>query len=191
MSANVPAERQVALGDLLRRFGTAGLGGLLVLLAVPAFIPVPLPTGIPLGALIALLGAQLALGRPPWLPGWAMRRRIARARLVAGVGRVLSILRRVGLRPRRRHVALAGQGASALPLAGLVLVGCGVIIILPLPFGNQLPSLAVATLGLGLMRRDGVAMLWGYGFAAGAAAWTALLLFAGIEGVASVVPLLG
>jgi hypothetical protein len=62
-----------------------------------------------------------------------------------------------------------------------VLLACGVVLVLPLPFGNQLPSLAVAAIGLGLLRRDGAFVIAGYGFAIATAAWTAALLLAGAE----------
>jgi hypothetical protein len=60
-----------------------------------------------------------------------------------------------------------------------VLIVCGIVLILPIPFGNQLPSLAIAAIGLGLLRGDGVFVLVGYGFAAATLAWTATLVFAG------------
>ena len=60
--ATASAGRSVALGMLADRFGMAGAGALLLLLAIPAFLPVPLPTGIPAGIAVAVIGAQIALG---------------------------------------------------------------------------------------------------------------------------------
>lgn len=175
-------ERRIALGALADRFGMAGAGGLLLLLAVPAFLPVPLPTGVPAGFAVALLGAQLAIGMPrPWLPGWLRRFELRRALVAEGVARLFRILRRLRLRLHRRWPRAVGTDGVPRPLPGMVLVGCGVVLILPLPFGNQLPSLAVAAIGLGLLRRDGVFVMAGYGFAVAAAAWTAALLLAGAE----------
>ena len=174
--------REVALGQLTERFGMAAAGAMLLLLAIPAFLPIPLPTGIPAGAAMALLGAQLAWGAErPWLPGWLARFRLRRDQVALGLARLFRLLRRLGLRLRCRLPEVVGANGRPRPLAGLVLVACGVVIILPLPFGNQLPSLAVAAIGLGLLRRDGAFVLAGYGLAAASAAWTAALLLAGAE----------
>lgn len=174
--------REVALGQLTERFGMAAAGAMLLLLSIPAFLPIPLPTGIPAGAAMALLGAQLAWGAErPWLPGWLARLRLRRDQVALGLARLFRLLRRLGLRLRCRLPEVVGANGRPRPLAGLVLVACGVVIILPLPFGNQLPSLAVAAIGLGLLRRDGAFVLAGYGLAAAAAAWTAALLLAGAE----------
>jgi hypothetical protein len=181
--------RDVALDQLAERFGMAGAGALLLLLAIPAFLPIPLPTGIPAGVATALIGLQLALGRRrPWLPGWLGRFRLRRDQVAHGVARLFRVLRRFGLRLRRRLPQAVGVEGTPRPLAGFVLVACGIVLILPLPFGNQLPSLAIASIGLGLLRRDGVFVLAGYGFALATAAWTAVLLVAGTEMIQALLP---
>lgn len=176
------APREVALGHLTERFGISAAGAMLLLLSVPAFLPIPLPTGVPAGIAMALIGAQLAWGAErPWLPRWLAGFSLRRDQVAMGVGRLFRLLRRVGLRLRRRLPEVVGANGRPRPLAGAVLVACGVVIVLPLPFGNQLPSLAVAAIGLGLLRRDGAFVLAGYGFALAAAAWTTALLVAGAE----------
>lgn len=180
---------EVALGQLAERFGVAAAGAMLLLLAIPAFLPVPLPTGIPAGLAMALIGAQVAWGAErPWLPGWLARFRLRRDQVAAGIGRLFRLLRRLGLTLRRRLPGIAGVPGTPRPVAGLVLVACGAVIVLPLPFGNQLPSLAVAAIGLGLLRRDGAFVLAGYVLAAVAAAWTAGLLVAGAEIAQALLP---
>ncbi len=174
--------RAVTVGALADRFGMAGAGALLLLLSIPAFLPVPLPTGVPAGIAMAVIGAQLAVGaRRPWLPGWMRRFSLRRDQVARGIARLFGLLRRLGLRLRRRLPRAVGQEGLPRPLPGLVLVACGIVIVLPIPLGNQLPSLAVAAIGLGLLRRDGVFVLAGYGFALASAAWIAALLLAGAE----------
>jgi hypothetical protein len=181
--------RSVALGDLAGRFGMAGAGALLLLLAIPAFLPVPLPTGVPAGIAAALLGLQLAAGRStPWLPGWVGRLRLRRDQLASGLARLLRLLGRLGLRLRRRWPGMVGRDGAPRLLTGFMLVACGIVLVLPLPFGNQLPSLAIAATGLGLLRRDGVFILAGHVLAVVALAWAAMLLAFGIQAVQMVVP---
>jgi hypothetical protein len=185
----VTVASDVSIGALADRFGVAASGALLLLLAIPAFLPIPLPTGIPAGIAVALLGAQLALGSSrPWLPGWLRRFTLRRDQVAQGLGRLFRALRRCGLRLRRRLPGAVGIDGAPRPLPGAALVACGIVLVLPIPFGNQLPSLAVAAIGLGILRRDGVFVLAGYGFAAASLAWTALLLVAGTSLVAPLLP---
>ncbi|MCB4821316.1 exopolysaccharide biosynthesis protein [Roseicella aerolata] len=171
----VPAE--IALGVLLDRFRRAGHGVVLLALALPAVIPVPL-AGLPAGLGLLVAGMRLLLGSErPWLPGALRRVRLPRPMVGAALGRFVRLLRRAGLRPRRRLEALGGPWGRQL--AGLaVLINAGVIL-LPLPLGNQLPALAVASFGLGLLRRDGALLLAGHALTAAGLAWAATLLLVG------------
>ena len=58
-----------------------------------------------------------------------------------------------------------------------------VIVVLPIPFGNVLPALAMMLIGLGLVFRDGVAMILGLLMSGVAVvATTGLLLMAWVWG---------
>ena len=65
-------------------------------------------------------------------------------------------------------------------LIGGSLVLNGLVILLPVPFGNQLPALGCAAYGLGLIRRDGVMILAGHALVAAGLAWNAVLVLLGI-----------
>jgi hypothetical protein len=62
----------------------------------------------------------------------------------------------------------------ALPLFLLALA-----IILPIPFGNFAPALALVAFALGFMARDGLAVLLALGLSVAALAWAGLLLVVG------------
>jgi hypothetical protein len=170
----------MTLGTLLDRAGWPGAGALLVVLAAPAFLPVPLlPTGVVAGAALALLAAQMLAGTPqPWLPDRVRRVRFRRALVAAGVARVLWLLRRLGLAPRPR-LSWAARTGPARGLMAASLLAAALILVLPLPFGNQLPALAGAAFGLALMRRDGVAALMGHVLTLLAAGWAVVLIMTG------------
>ena len=176
----LPAGREVALGDLLDRAGWSGAGALLVVLAAPAFLPVPLlPTGIVAGAALGLLATQMLAGAPrPWLPARVRRLRLRRAVVAAGVARVLGLLRRLGLAPRPR-LPWAVRTGAARSLMAVSLLAAALVLVLPLPLGNQLPSLAWAAFGLALLRRDGVAALAGHALTLLAAGWAGALVITG------------
>lgn len=172
--------RDVALGDVLDRAGWAGAGAVLVVLAAPAFLPVPLlPTGIVAGVALALLAAQMLAGATrPWLPDRVRRLRLRRAVVVAGVARVLGLLRRIGLAPRPR-LSWAIRTGAARCLMAVSLLAAGLVLVLPLPFGNQLPALAGAAFGLALLRRDGVAAIMGHALTLLTAGWAVALVVTG------------
>jgi len=152
----------------------------MVVLAAPAFLPVPLlPTGIVAGAALALLAVQMLTGAPrPWLPVRVRRLRLRRAVVAAGVTRVLGLLRHLGLAPRPRWSWAARTGAARCFMA-VSLLAAGVILVLPLPLGNQLPALAGAAFGLALLRRDGVAAVMGHALTLLATGWAVALAISG------------
>jgi hypothetical protein len=173
-------DAEVALGAVLDRAGWSGAGVLFIVLAAPAFLPVPLlPTGVVAGSALALLAVQLLAGwRRPWLPGRLRRIRLSRARLAPGVVRVVGLLGRLGLAPKPR-MAWALRGPLARTLAALSLLVAALVLVLPVPLGNQLPALAAAAFGLALLRRDGLAALAGHGLTLLAAGWTVALVATG------------
>jgi hypothetical protein len=74
-------------------------------------------------------------------------------------------------RARLSHLASPGRRSGTAAAIGLM--AC--IVVLPIPFGNLLPALAMMLIGLGLVFRDGVAVVLGLVTAA-----LALLVTAGL-----------
>jgi hypothetical protein len=72
---------------------------------------------------------------------------------------------------RLGHLASADRQSWTAAAIGLM----GAIVVLPIPFGNLLPALAVMLIGLGLVFRDGVAVVLGL-----ASAGLALFVTAGL-----------
>jgi len=148
---------RVALYQLADAHGHATLGSLLVLLAVPCMLPIA-GTGTVLGVgLVALAGAMWRGHQTVSLPQRVAGFQIA----LPAAQRVLSLLARFYalagrcLRERRSGWAEPGQRSWLAAQAGLM----AVLIVLPIPFGNVLPALSLAALGLGLVFRDGLAVL--------------------------------
>lgn len=137
------------------------------------------PTGVIVGTALALLAVQMMAGaRRPWLPGRLRALRLPRAIVAAGVSRIMAVFRRIGLSPRPRLEWAVRAGAARMAMSFSLLVS-GLVLVLPLPFGNQLPSLAAAAFGLALLRRDGVAALLGHVLTLAAVGWIAALIVFG------------
>ncbi|MCR5879475.1 exopolysaccharide biosynthesis protein [Phenylobacterium sp. J367] len=151
----------------------------MVVFAAPLVLPMPPGVSAVLGLPLLLFSAQFMLGmRRPWLPGALADRAIRGRDVKAMAERVVPMLLRIErlLHPRLTFLA---HGPFAR-LVGVVAFVLSVIVFLPVPFGNILPSLAIAVLGLGLVERDGLALLIG-GAVAGASlallAWLGHVVF--------------
>lgn len=175
-AASLQGER-VALGTLAEAHGPSAQGTLLVLTALPCMLPVP-GTGTVLGTGLAVLALAMWRGHdvsrlPPRVAAFEMPRAAAERvlRLAASFYAVAGRL----ARERWPHHGSRGHPAWLAPVLALM----ALLIILPIPFGNVLPSLSVIAFGLGLVFRDGwlsvaggVLAVLAVGFAAGLAVGT-------------------
>lgn len=160
----------VALSHLADVHGSAARGTLLVLLSAPCVLPVPgvgnvLGLGLVLMAL-AMWRGQASHELPSRVAGWQMPSHWAQ-RVLGLLARFYSLAGRWS-RERWLHLVDGPQGWLA-PKVGLM----GALIFLPIPFGNVLPALALSLLGLGLVFRDGLAVLAGMVAGGAAVAYTA------------------
>lgn len=158
----------LSLGELTTALGERGPGVMLLLLTLPALIPMPgVPAGMVVGTIIALLSLQMLAGHDHlWLPDWLARRRVGRAVLLATVRAAKPPLARLERRLTPRWHGLTG--AHMLRRLSPLVFLMGVLIALPIPFGNIVPALALIAVSLGLLARDGAAV--GLGVALGLAA---------------------
>lgn len=152
-------DEPVALSQLAAAHGAAAQGTLLVLMSAPCVLPVPgvgnvLGMGLMLLAL-AMWRGQCAQQLPQRVAGWQLSARWARRVL----GLLAGFYALAGRWSRQRLVHLVGQADTpqAWLAPGVALMGG--LIFLPIPFGNVLPALALCLVGLGLVFRDGLAVL--------------------------------
>lgn len=149
-----PRER-VQLRDLGEPLGNRSFGFLLLMFALPNTVPLGIPglstvTGIPL----ALVALQMIVGMPaPYLPRWLAERSIARANFQRLVEATVPWLRRLERLMRPRWLALTGLWGERWLGAFCFLLA--LVMALPIPFGNWLPSIGVALIALGLIEKDG------------------------------------
>ena len=157
-AAALPAER-VSMQAMAQAHGPEAQGTLLLLMAVPCLLPVP-GVGTVLGLGMAALAATMWRGHS----AASLPRRVAELELSRHwAQRVLGLLASAYAiagrcaRARLSHLASAGRRSWTAAAIGLM----AVIVVLPIPFGNVLPALAMMFIGLGLVFRDGVAVLLG------------------------------
>ncbi len=170
------ADRPARLSEILAATQGRGFNLLLLVIGLPFLTPIPLPgLSTPLGFVVLLIGARLALGHGPWLPEKILHRELpARfiARLLGAASRIVRGLE-VLLRPR---LCFLHEQWIYGRIAGTLILISGFLLLLPLPIplSNSLPALTVVLLAAGAMERDGIFFL------AGCAVFSATLAFFGL-----------
>lgn len=185
-SAGLQSER-VSLAEMAAAHGPAAQGTLLVLMATPCLLPVA-GVGTLLG--LGLVAVALAMwrghepvGLPPRVAAMALPRDGAQ-RVLGLIAHFYAFASRCS-RERLTHLVRSGRCRWIAASVGAM----AVLIVLPIPFGNVLPALALTAFGLGMVFRDGAAVLLGAVFSVLALAFTAGLGLAawhwGGEGLAA------
>jgi hypothetical protein len=173
---------RVAVGEMLDQLRERGFALLILLLALPNAIPGPAVPGLSTltGVPLALLALQLALGRiEPRLPDWIRRKSVPRPAFQGLVTRARPWLQRLEAIVRPRMLHLTSRHGERL--IGAWMVVAALFLCLPIPLGNLPMAVGLMILAIGLMERDGVALLIGVVHTTLGAIWNLLLLWAGTE----------
>lgn len=152
-------DERMSMRAMTQAHGPAANATLLLLLTMPCLLPVP-GVGTVLGLGIAALAVAMWRGhcapRLPWRvanlelpPHWAQRVLVGLASAYALAGH--------HARARLSHLTISGRRSITALAVGLM----AAIIVMPIPFGNLLPAVALVFIGLGLVFRDGVVVVLG------------------------------
>jgi hypothetical protein len=165
--ADIAAEEgreRVSVADILAAMHGRAFGALMLIFAFPNILPSPPGLAGVLGLPLIFLSAQMMLGRMPWLPAFIGQRSVTRDAFAGLVDRAAPWLTRAERLLTQRLSRLA-SGAAERAL-GAVCLMLSLLLVLPVPFGNMLPSIAISLIGLGVLERDGVWVAAGIGGAA-------------------------
>ncbi len=154
--------QDTTVGELIDLYGDRGFGLLLLLLALPAALPVPATGyGTPFGILMMLLGAQIAIGRStPWVPASFHKRRVPFKLLSFSIKNGRLPLRAVELFIRPRLSKLANNTVFLSVLGGIIVL-LAALMTLPIPLTNTAPSFVIFMLAAGMLEEDGLFLLGG------------------------------
>ncbi len=156
----------VNLCDIIDRVGEQGLLLLAALLTVVFLIPVSIPgVSTVFGAAILLIGISRLSGRPLWLPRRLRARRLPAARVQAGLRRGMAWVRRVERVSRPHRLRALAEGRLVDLVNNLAFILAALLLMAPfgfIPFSNTLPGIALLFYAIGLIQRDGVAILVGH-----------------------------
>lgn len=145
---------RITLGELLDNLSELGLAPLVLAMGLINIVTIIPGSSTVLGLPLVFLGFSLMAGaRRLWLPQRLRRRSFDRAALDRGIRKALPYVRRLERLAHPRY----WPGANGLidrVYGGIVLV-LGLLVALPIPFGNTMPAIAVVLLSLGVTARDG------------------------------------
>jgi hypothetical protein len=156
----------LTLRDILIETSERGFSLVIGLLVLPFLFPMPPGASSVLGLGCLVLSVQMALGRrKPWLP-----RKVANFRfppslslkLLKNLKRVMRVLEKI-VRPRWLKVA---ESPKVWRWNGLCMAWLTVLLILPFPFTNPMPTAAILLLVVATLEQDGLLMCVGYGLTA-------------------------
>ncbi|MCD6026900.1 MAG: exopolysaccharide synthesis protein ExoD-related protein [Solimicrobium sp.] len=168
--------KRVDIGELLAAFGDRALSALLFIFAFPNVLPMPPGTSAVLGVPLVFLAAQMIFGLKPWLPAIITRRSMSGSNFQTLVERIAPWLERAEklLRPRASKLA---QPPMEYIVGGVCFL-LALLLLLPIPLGNNLPALAISMLALGILARDGYWIVAGLSTAAFAMVVVSSVIFA-------------
>lgn len=152
----------VNFDNLLEALHERGFGFLLLIFSVPMALPIPVPPGINilLATPLIILTAQQAVGRHTiWMPGWVRSKKITREKMTTMITAILPWLEKleIFIKPRLEFVT-RGLFSHLIGIFGLIMA---LSICVPLPLTNTVPSLGIALMAIGVIMRDGLAVLAG------------------------------
>ena len=172
----------LTLDEVVEAFGDRGIGALILVLSLLALVPWPPGGKAVFAAPIILLSIELAVQRNEvWLPRWLLKASLSRGAYRKATERLIRPIRFVENLTRPRLTLFTGPISEVF--IGVLCVLLAVMMALPIPFGDMLPGLALVFFALGVMQKDGVAVLLG-GFGTLISAGYLVLIWATVAEIA-------
>ncbi|URL57752.1 exopolysaccharide biosynthesis protein [Luteibacter flocculans] len=155
------SDERISVEELLDSLKRRAFGFVLLLLAIPNFIPVPLGIGGIMGVLVIGLGLEMLIGlEHPWIPGFLRRRTISREGLLRFLDRIAPFSGRLERICKPRLQRLTRRPFTFV--SGAIMLLVGILLALPIPFTNYVFGGMLIAFAFALVERDGVllAMVW-------------------------------
>ena len=152
-----PRER-ISVEALLEPLQRRAFGFLLLLLAIPNFIPVPLGVGGVMGVLVIALGLEMLVGlEHPWIPAFLRRRTLSRDGLLRFLDRAEPVTRRLEAVCKPRLQRLTRRPFTFV--SGAIMILIGLLLALPIPFTNYVFGGMLIAFAFALVERDGALLV--------------------------------
>ncbi|MDA0785130.1 MAG: exopolysaccharide biosynthesis protein [Proteobacteria bacterium] len=151
------AEEKVSVGTFMGGLQRRSFGGILIVLALLGMVP-----GVSFfaGLVMIVPAIQMMIGlRAPAMPRFVRARELRVDQLRLLLRNITPRLQHLERYVRPRWTVLTD--APMPNIAGLMILVLALVIMVPIPFSNFLPAFAVVLIALGLLERDGIALVIG------------------------------
>jgi hypothetical protein len=167
----------LSMDELIQAFGERAFGALMLTFGLLNTLPWPPGGTTIMGAPLLFITAQLTIGQDRlWLPRWIRCASFSRKNFRSGLARIERSLQRTErLTKPRLCWAITGPAER---LIGVICLLLTCVLVLPIPGGNFIPALVIATFAIALVQRDGVVALLGW---AGVTAFVVAAILLGRE----------
>ena len=185
---NQLTDKTHTLGHLIDVLHERGFGILIFLFALPMAIPLPVPPGVNLlfsVPLLFLTFQQIYGAKKPWLPQKIRQKPLNKDKMDKMLAASESWIDRLSyfIKPRLGFMTQK-LFSHAIGIFGFLFALC---VSIPIPMTNTVPSFAILLMALGILMRDGLAILGGMIIGS---IWIALLATLGITGLKALLSLL-
>ncbi len=184
LKGTLSTQENISVDHILQALHERSFGFVLFIFALPAAVPLPgLGINLIIAAPLLFLTVQQALGRDTiWFPKKMRDKSLSRERFEKILNATLPLIKKIELLVKPR-LGFVTQGAFShlIGLCGLIMA---LSVCIPLPLTNTVPSAGIALMAIGVIMRDGLAVIAG---ALLGLLWVAMLsyvlIFIGTEGL--------
>ena len=151
----VNATGPVSIATIRDALGDRSFAALLVFFSAINLLPLPPGTTLILGLPLILVAAQMVIGKTSaWLPRFVLDKSLSPEQFRRLSGRLLPSLQRLERFVQPRYWPFYPSHDERV--IGFLALLMGLVVTLPIPFGNWFPALSTTLLGLALSERDGL-----------------------------------
>ena len=162
LAAEKKNTKTISFGEINDYLSERGFAILMILFSFPMAIPLPYPPGFTtiLGLPLLLFSIQMIMGlNKPSLPKWIANKSITTSHLIFAIEKSAKYFVKIEklLKPRLPYFSsIHGE-----KLIGIVSTLCAITVVLPIMFGNAVPSAGILIMALGLLGKDGMLIIIG------------------------------
>ncbi len=170
---------KVSVGYIMLQLRRRSFGGILIFLAALGLLP-----GLSLFAGLAMImpALQMIVGfRTPFLPRFIRQREIESDRVRALGNKAIPWIEQIERVVKPRWLVLTQPPMPAI--IGIFVIALALVLIVPLPFSNLPPAVALICFSFGLLERDGLMILIGLATAAVALTIGVSITYVAVEAV--------
>ncbi len=182
------SDQEMNIGNFIDILHERGFGIMIFLLALPMALPLPVPPGVNLFFAVPLMFLtfqQIYGAHRVWLPSSIRRKKFNHERIASVIETAKPWLNRLSLFIRPRIAFMTrGIPSKLIGLFGFLFAMC---VCIPIPMTNTVPSFAILLMALGVLMRDGLAVIGGMIIGC---IWITLLGTLGIAGFKALINLI-